>query len=226
MVSSLIGVPGIERTTMSFRRKLVESAARLGMNPDHLATVISFETAGKFDPAIRNPISNCVGLIQFCRAAAAMVARQAGKDLAGDAALDWLGAMSGEQQLDHVVQYFLNVGKGKTGLTLEQAYLLVFAPNFAFSSPEATAYAAGTAAYNQNRPMDTDGDGRITVADISRKILGRYNEGMGRPRVPVDGASFATASTFGGGLGVVAFVGIGAALGWYVLSDYVEEATG
>lgn len=224
MVDSLIGVPGIERTTPAFRRKLVEAAARLGMQPDHLATIISFESAGTFDPSIRNPTSGCVGLIQFCRQAAAQAAQAAGRPLSGEQALAWLGSMSGEEQLDHVVQYFLNVGKGRTGLTLEQAYLLVFAPAFAFSDPSATAYAAGTSAYAQNRPMDVDGDGRISVADVSRKIVTRYNEGLSRPRVPVDSSSVMAASAASGaGLGVVAFVGIGALVGWYVLGDRAQE---
>jgi len=226
MVDSLIGVPGIERTTEAFRQKLVESAGRLGMQPDHLATIISFESAGTFDPAIRNPTSGCVGLIQFCRKAAEMAAKSAGQSLSGEQALAWLGAMSGEQQLDYVVQYFLDVGRGRKGLTLEQAYLLVFAPAYAFSDPSSTAYASGTSAYAQNRPMDVDGDGRITVADISRKITTRYNEGMGRPRVPVGSGSMMAASAAGAsgaGLGMIAFLGIGALVGWFVFGDRAEE---
>lgn len=226
MVSSLIGAPGIEKTSMAFRRKLVQVAGELGMEPDALATIISFESAGSFNPAIRNQTSGCVGLIQFCKQAGSMVAQEAGTPMSGEQANAWLGAMTAEEQLEHVASYFKLVGKGRKPLSLTQAYLLVFAPAFAFSDPSQTAYAAGTAAYSQNRPMDLDGDGRITVGDISRKIVSHYATGESRPRVPVEGASFATASAFGGNLGVVAFVGIGAALGWYVLSDYVEEATG
>lgn len=185
---SLIGAPGIERTSMAFRRKLVEVAERLGVDPDYLATVISFESAGTFDPAIRNPYSGCVGLIQFCRKAAENAAAEAGLSMTAEEAQDWLGRMSAENQLDHVESYFRSVGRGKRGLTLEQMYLLVFAPSFAFSPPSSTAYAKGSDAYDKNKPMDTDGDGRITVSDISKKIVSKYNEGLARVRVPIERA--------------------------------------
>lgn len=226
-MATLIGAPGIERTSQSFRKKLIESANRLGMNPDHLATVISFETGGTFSPSVRNPLSGCVGLIQFCRTAAVAAAKAAGKTLGPEEALNWLGAMSGEEQLDHVVGYFLSVGKGRSGLTLEQAYLLVFAPGFAFSSPSSTAYAVGTEAYAKNKGMDTDGDGKITVADIARKITSRFKEGEARPRVDVEGVVATVAGVAGEArsrTGLV--VGVGFALGWYVLSEYLKSRKG
>lgn len=45
---------------------LIASAQRLGANPVDLATVISYETGGKFDPSIRGGAGNRhIGLIQF-----------------------------------------------------------------------------------------------------------------------------------------------------------------
>jgi hypothetical protein len=45
---------------------LIASAQRIGANPVDLATVISYETGGKFDPSIRGGAGNRhIGLIQF-----------------------------------------------------------------------------------------------------------------------------------------------------------------
>ena len=218
MAPSLIGIRGIESTTNSFRRKLVASAQELGIEPDHLATIISFESAGSFSPSKRTPLSGCVGLIQFCRPAAIAAAAEAGLKLDGDSALDWLSKMTPEQQLDHVVGYFRRVGKGRKPLTLEQAYLLVFAPSFAFQDPSATAYAQGTKAYDQNKGMDVDKDGKITVADIASRIGAHFRSAQNEPRVPVDGAYLA--GVLPGFSMISSAVAAGTAFGYYVLSRY------
>ena len=98
-------------------------------------------------------------------------------------------------------------------MSLEQTYLLVFAPNFAFSSPSSVAYASGSAAYEQNRGMDSDGDGVITVSDIASKIRSRYSDGASRPRVPVtDDSTIPIVAAF-------SVAAIGAVAGWYLLDD-------
>lgn len=222
MVDTLIGIPGIEKTTPSFRRKLVEAAERIGIQPDYLATIISFETITKFSAQNRSETSRCVGLIGFCKSAAVALAKAAGKPMSGDEALAWLYGMTAEEQLDQVVQFFKLWLPSPRSLTLEQAYLLVFAPAFAFKPPTAVAYTAGTPEYDLNRPMDTDKDGRITVADVAGKITGWYNTGLRRPRVAVDSVGTASMGS-AGGISMVAFVGIGALVGWYVLGERVEE---
>lgn len=222
MVGTLIGIPGIEKTTPSFRRKLVEAAERIGIEPDVLATIIGFETITTFSAQSRNAASGCLGLIGFCKTAAAAVAKAAGRPMTGNQALEWLYAMTAEEQLEEVVRYFKLWIPSPRPLTVEQAYLIVFAPAFAFKPLTAVAYASGTPEYNLNRPMDTDQDGRITVGDIASKITSWYNTGLKRPRVPVETLGMASIGS-GGGLSMVAFVGIGALVGWYVLGERVEE---
>ena len=223
---SLIGQPGLERTSQAFRRALVAAAQEIGTEPDYLATVIAFESAGTFDSAIRNPLSGCVGLIQFCGPAAIAAASLAGHSMSREDAQSWLAAMTPEEQLRHVVGYFLAASKGKRDLTLEQTYLLVFAPGYAFKDPGAVAYSAGTAAYTQNKPMDIDQDGRITVGDIARKIRGKYDAATSRPRVPVEGGSadLATAGVGGSEPSLVMLaLGVGGFLGWRYLSGWINE---
>lgn len=44
---------------------ILEGAKKLGVNPNDLAAVISFETAGSFKTSAKNPTSSATGLIQF-----------------------------------------------------------------------------------------------------------------------------------------------------------------
>ncbi|WP_204321972.1 hypothetical protein, partial [Streptococcus pneumoniae] len=44
---------------------IIAVAQAIGANPNDLAAVISFETAGSFSPSIRNPKGSATGLIQF-----------------------------------------------------------------------------------------------------------------------------------------------------------------
>ena len=217
MANTLLGIRGIENTSMAFRKKLIDSARELGMKPDHLATIISFESAGSFSPSKRNPLSGCVGLIQFCRPAAVAAAADAGLTMTGDAALDWLSKMTPEQQLDHVVGYFKRTGRGHKPLTLEQAYLLVFAPAFAFRELNAVAYAAGTKAYDQNKGMDSDGDGKITVADVAGKIAAHFQSAANKARVAVEEGASGAASAVPL---LASAVAAGTAFGYYVASKY------
>lgn len=219
---SIIGVRGIEKTSPEFRRRLVEVSNNLGLNPDVLATIISFETGNTFRSDIRSP-TGCVGLIQFCKAAASEAAEFTGRKMSGSDAQDWLATMTPEQQLTFVENYFKTRIRGRKGLTLAQAYLIVFAPACAFRAPDAACYTSGTEEYARNSGMDVDGDGKITVADVTRKINALYDDGRSRPRVS-SGGEFLAAGLGGpvGGPGLV-MLGIGGLLGWYVVSTYFKK---
>ena len=217
---SIIGVQGIEKTSPQFRRRLIEVADELGINPDYLATVISFESG--FSPTVRNPYSGCVGLIQWCRQAAVAEAASAGMSLSSDAALNWLATLSDVQQLDHVKAYFSRILKGRRGLSLLDTYLVVFSPAFIGRPADYVAYRQGEQAYEQNKGFDSARDGTITVGEIGSKVTGVYNQGLQRARVSVSGGLTAfTASAAGAAGARAAVVLIGAALGWVVVADYV-----
>ncbi|MDT1857141.1 hypothetical protein FPK33_19840, partial [Acinetobacter baumannii] len=50
----------------SNKAKTIEAVAKsIGVDPNDLAAVISFETAGTFSPSAKNPKSSATGLIQF-----------------------------------------------------------------------------------------------------------------------------------------------------------------
>lgn len=154
---------------------MVLVARRLGIMPEWLAAVISFETGGSFDPAQKNhwadadckrrgiPYSGAIGLIQFMPSTAKM--------LGTTSAL--LAAMSFKQQLVYVEKYLASSsGKMKS---LEDVYLKVFYPA-AMGRPD--SYVVGRKGdpgfagrvYVQNAGFDKDHDGVVTRGEICATI--------------------------------------------------------
>jgi hypothetical protein len=103
------------KVKVDFRQKVVEISARLNIDPNHLMTIMKIETAGTFDPAIKNPYGY-VGLIQF------------GPDAASDlnTTTDALQKMTAVEQLEYVYR-FLNKNKSKL-TSFTRLYLAVIMP--------------------------------------------------------------------------------------------------
>lgn len=98
------------------RQGIMETAQSLGMNPLDLATIISYETAGTFDPAKRGPTTQWGqhrGLIQF------------GEPQAQQYGVNWndpLGSQLGANGA--IVKYFTGSG-WKPGMGMADAYSVV-----------------------------------------------------------------------------------------------------
>src|SRR5262245_26842119 len=85
------------KVSPEFRTKVVQIAARIGVDPDFLMAVMAFESGGTFSPSVLNAAgSGAVGLIQFMP----MTAKMLGTSTAE------LALMTAEQQLDYVEKYF------------------------------------------------------------------------------------------------------------------------
>ncbi len=143
-----------------------EVAARLGMDPDHLMTIIHYETGGSFRPSIRNPYSRAVGLIQFLPS----TARRLGTT---DAALE---RMSAVEQLDWVEQY-LGHFRGRLG-TLDDAYMAVLCPVAVGEPAEHVLFRRGTTAYTRNPGLDRDNDGVVTKGEVTAAVHRVYEDGL------------------------------------------------
>ncbi len=130
---------------------IAESAKRIGMSPNDLATMISFETGGTFDPAKRNLTSGATGLIQF------MPATAKGLGTSTEA----LAKMSFADQMKYVEKYLIQAGIGKNGKTsLADAYDAVMGvPKGGYSA--ISENANNRQAYYANPAWDVDGDGVI-----------------------------------------------------------------
>lgn len=116
---------------------IIATAGRLGMDPADLATIISYETAGTFDPTKRGPTTKWGqhrGLIQF------------GEPQARQYGVDWndpLGSQLGEGGA--VEKYFRSSG-WKPGMSILDAYSIVNAgaPGRYNASDTAAGGAPGT----------------------------------------------------------------------------------
>lgn len=183
-VRYLRAVRGVEKTSDGFRRKLIQIADKNGLNADYLASVISFETGGTFDPAVRNPLSGATGLIQFLSSTAKKLGTSIGA----------LAGMTAEQQLDYVERYYQHFHGVES---LEDHYLVVFAGGK--YSPGAAIFKAPSKAYEQNKGLDRDGDGVITSEDATASVRAIYNAAESKAPIPVEMEGPAGGGSSGGG---------------------------
>ena len=128
------------------RSMIVETANALGMNPVDLATIISYETAGTFDPTKRGPTTQWGqhrGLIQF------------GEPQAKQYGVDWSDPLGSQLGPDGaVVKYFTQNG-WKPGMGMMDAYSIVNAggPGRYNASDANNGGAPGTVADKVNTQM-------------------------------------------------------------------------
>lgn len=116
---------------------IVSTAQALGMSPLDLATIISYETAGTFDPAKRGPTTKWGqhrGLIQF------------GEPQARQYGVDWNDPLGSQLGPDGAVAKYFRASGFKPGMGLLDAYSTVNAgaPGLYNRSDEAAGGAPGT----------------------------------------------------------------------------------
>jgi peptidoglycan hydrolase-like protein with peptidoglycan-binding domain len=161
---ALLAVPGTQKVSDAFKQKVIQIASDLKVNPNFLLAVMSFESGETFSPAIKSAAgSGAVGLIQFMPATA--------KSLGTTTAA--LAAMTAEDQLDFVAKYFRQFKKPL--LTIEDVYMAVLMPSAIGKGSDFVIFRKPSKAYDQNKGLDINKDGLITVgeaADRVRKKLG------------------------------------------------------
>jgi hypothetical protein len=172
-MTQLIAVKGIEYVDPADLNALIESAKRISIDPNWLASVIAFETGGTWSPSIKNAVgSGATGLIQFMPS----TAKQLGTTVSD------LAVMSFKDQLKYVEAYF----GWFSGLhNLEDVYLAVFYPKAIGQSNSWVVANQGEAVYTQNSGFDSSQKGYITRGDITSTIRGVYNAGVKRGVVEV-----------------------------------------
>jgi hypothetical protein len=165
------------------RDGILRTAQSLGMNPLDLATIISYETGGTFDPTKRGPTTQWGqhrGLIQF------------GEPQARQHGVDWndpIGSQLGENGA--VARYFRASG-WQPGMGMMDAYSVVNAggPGRYGASDANNGGAPGTVADKVNSQMG----GHRNNAE---KLFGGLSFGGGVPAAPT--TPFGIAGMFGGG---------------------------
>lgn len=128
---------------------ILAGAKELGVNPNDLAAVISFETGGTFSTNARNPTSSATGLIQFMD----------GSDGKNDKKYygntrDEFGSMLPLQQMDYVVKY-LKERDIKAGDGVAELYDAV----------AGYGYRKGSAGYEGNKVWDVNKDGVVAKGE-------------------------------------------------------------
>lgn len=172
-MTTLPAFPGLVALPDSDKLALVGAAEAIGLNPDWLATIIQFESAGSFSPSKKNAAgSGAVGLIQF------MPSTAVGLGTSTEA----LAAMTFAQQLEYVRRYF--APHASKIQSLDDAYLAVLYPAFIGRADDSVLGAAGSAIYEQNKGFDHEGKGYITKADITATIRHVAATAPGRVEVP------------------------------------------
>jgi peptidoglycan hydrolase-like protein with peptidoglycan-binding domain len=167
---SIANVKGINKLSTAELNALVAAANWIGINPDWLASAISFESG--FSPSIENAAgSGATGLIQFMPSTAAGL----GTSTAA------LKQMSFTDQLEYVKKYFAPY-QGKLH-SLEDTYLAIFYPAFIGKDNNAVLGSTGSAIYNQNSGFDKTHKGYVTKEDITSTIRSVLAGAAGR--IPV-----------------------------------------
>src|SRR4051812_1834879 len=104
MIITIAAIPGLERKSPAFHRRMWGISQLVQTAVDNIATVMGFETGTTFSPSIRNAAgSGATGLIQFMPS----TARSLGTST------DAMAKMTDVAQLDYVAKYLLWFGKGK-----------------------------------------------------------------------------------------------------------------
>jgi peptidoglycan hydrolase-like protein with peptidoglycan-binding domain len=152
-------VPGFENCSPAFLDKVHTIALDLGLNPNFLMAVMSFETGATFSPSIKSAAgSGATGLIQFMPRTATGLGTS----------IDALEAMTAEEQLDFVAKHFKPF-KSKLK-TLDDTYMAVLLPAAVGKGSSHVLFKKPSTAYTQNRGLDLDGDGQITVGDATDRV--------------------------------------------------------
>ena len=147
---------------------ILDGAKKLGINPNDLASVISFETGGTFSTNARNPTSSATGLIQFMEGSD-------GKDDGKYFGMtrNQFGNLLPLQQMEHVVSYLK--GRGiKPGAGVAEVYDAV----------AGYGYKRGSAGYESNKVWDVNKDGvvargeAVTGKRFKAHIKDYYGDGV------------------------------------------------
>lgn len=155
-----------KQVSPEFRGKVVAIAHRLGLDPSTLMAVMAFETGRRFHPATLNRRSGATGLIQFMpRTAAAL-----------GTSTKALAAMNALRQLDYVEKYLKSYAGKMTDLP--SAYMAVLWPAAVRKPLSHVLFAAPSMAYEQNKGLDADKDGKVTKAEAAAKVQRMLVEGM------------------------------------------------
>jgi len=151
----------IKSNVTAFKQKVVSICSLLKCNADDLMLVMFAES--RLDEEAENPLTHASGLIGFMPSTAVWLGTT----------VEALRAMSNVDQLDYVYKYFKGLGATGKMKNVFDLYLVTFFPlalgkadNWVMQTSTLTAYKIAS----QNKIIDINGDGQITVAEFKQYV--------------------------------------------------------
>lgn len=132
-------------------KSILKVAKEIGVNPNDLAAVISFETGGTFSPSVKNPNSSATGLIQFMEGSGGTKGKYYGMSRKK------FSSLSFDEQMVYVEKYFKDRGF-KSSKKRDVADL--------YTAVTGYGYKKGSKAYELNKVWDSNGDGYIAKGEM------------------------------------------------------------
>ena len=150
---------------IEFRNKVEEVADNLEIKPEHLATVMSFETQHTFSPSSFNKDSSATGLLHFMDDTAINLGTTT----------DELKNMSRVEQMDYVERYLSGQGKGirnQVGKmnSLLDVYLAVLSPARVGIEDNPLVFMRGYNTYKANIGLDLNKDNYILKNEVEWRL--------------------------------------------------------
>jgi hypothetical protein len=164
-MTKLLYIDKVKTNQQEFADNVISIARSLGVHPDWLMAAMNFES--EMDPTAINPKSGAGGLIQFMPTTA----------IALGTTVPDLVSKSNIEQLDYVYRYFLPYANQMHRYL--DVYLAIFFPyavgaakSFVIQTDKLSASQIAKA----NPIFDINRDGKITVKEVEKIILGRDPE--------------------------------------------------
>lgn len=130
-------------------------AKNIGVNPNDLAAVISFETAGTFSPSIKNKSSSATGLIQFMSGSGGTKGKYYGMSR------EKFASLSFDEQMNYVEKYFKDrSSRFRAGNEAKNTVGDVYGAVTGYG------YKKGSEAYNLNKVWDSNKNGIIEKGEM------------------------------------------------------------
>lgn len=137
-------------------KAIADVAKRIGVDPNDLAAVISFETSGTFSPSIKNNGSSATGLIQFMGKGATKRGNYNNGTYFGMSRSEF-SSLSFTEQMKYVEHYFKERGfNGKKMRDVADTYTAV----------TGYGYKKGSEAYDKNKVWDSNKNGVVEKGEM------------------------------------------------------------
>ena len=164
--------------TTEKKKSIARVSKNIGVNPNDLAAVISFETGGSFDTNKRNPKSSATGLIQFMGKGATKNGKFNDGTYYGMTRNNF-GSLSFDEQMNYVEHYFKERGfDGKKMRNVADTYTAV----------TGYGYKKGSEAYRLNEVWDSNRNGIVEKGEmVQNKSLKAHQKdyfGLNEPQTP------------------------------------------